>query len=75
MTYQEAKDAKRQAEKERRQRRDMFTTIRHAALAGDVGAVTIWNRLTAGRAANGCATVAGTVYDVDSKGTYRRAAV
>lgn len=72
MTYHEAKEAKRTAEKERRQRRDTFHMIRRAALAGDGAATMIWNRLTAGRRVNGNAMIAGTKYSVDEKGTYRR---
>lgn len=72
MTYHEAKEAKRIAEKERRRRRDAFEMIRRAAATGDEGAKAIWNKLTAGRRANSSAMIAGTAYSVDENGTYRR---
>jgi len=72
MTYHEAKEAKRAAEKERRRRRDAFETIRRAAASGDEGARVIWGKLTTGRRVNGSAMIAGTAYSVDENGTYRR---
>lgn len=71
MTYEESKQAKRDAEQRRRNVRDYWNGLVERVRLGDEAAAAAVNAMLTQRHGKRV-TVAGTEYDVDEKGTFRK---